>query len=125
MTAIHEGLLLGPSKDILCELHQEEALAVRVEDISQALSLVLQEISDTGAGHQVQILVKAHLFCITKTNAVLYAPLLITNQEALLRMFIVVAIVQDELVQFGKLGIAVDEDFQHEIFFLLTENCQL
>ena len=48
MPAVDNGFLLGPAKDVLGELHQEESLAIRIKDIGQTLSLVLEEVANTG-----------------------------------------------------------------------------
>ena len=121
MPAVDNGFLLGPAKDVLGELHQEESLAIRIEDIGQTLSLVLEEVANTGTGHQVEVLVVAHLFRVLKANTMLDTPLFIANKETLLDVLVIVAVFQDELMQFGELCIAVNKDFQHEILFLLTE----
>ena len=124
MTTVYESFLLCSAKDILGKLHQEEALAVRVKDVSQALSLVFKKITNTGAGHQVEVFIITHLLCVTETNTMLDAPLIITDEEALLLMLVVIAVVQDKLMQFGELSITVDEDFQYKVILLLAEKCQ-
>ena len=124
MTTVYESFLLCSAEDILGKLHQEEALAIWVKDISQTLPLVFKEITNTGAGHQVEVFIITHLLCVTETNTMLDTPLIITDEEALLLMLVVIAVVQYKLMQFGELSITVDEDFQYKVILLLAEKCQ-
>ena len=121
MTSVHESFLLCSAKDILRKFHQEESLAVGVKDVCQALSLVFEELADTGAGHQIEVFVVAHILVVLKTDTLPDAPIIVTDEEALPVVLFVVTVFEYELMQFRELSIAVDEDFQHEVLFLLAE----
>ena len=123
MTAIYDSHLLCPAEYILRKFHQEETLAIRIEDVCQALSLIFEEVANAGVGHQVEVLVVAHLIAVLKTNALLDTPVLITNKETLLLMFIVAAVCQDKLMQFRELGITIDKYLADKVVFLLAEEC--
>ena len=98
MTAIHNSFLFRPAEHVLSELHQEEALVVGVEDISQTLTLVLQEVTNACTRHQVKVLVVTHLLCVLEADAMLDTPFFVTDEETLLWVFLVDTIVQNGML---------------------------
>ena len=119
--SVHDRLLFCSAKDVFGEFHQEEALAFGVEDVCQTLTFVLEEVADTGVRHKVEVFIVAHVLTVFEADTLLDSPVFVADEEALPVVLLIIAVVEYELMQFGEPGIAVDEDFQHKVVFLLAE----